>query len=121
LLGNAGRDKLLGGAGGDTLNGGSGNDRLNGQAGNDTLTGGKGRDVFIFNAGHDTITDFRSGRDSILLDDGFWTADLGARDVVDQFASIVAGDAVFAFDDGSTLTVQNIAALDQLYTDIAFA
>lgn len=64
--GCAGRDRLLGGKGDDTLSGGSGRD---------TLMGGVGYDTFLFDAkldaksNVDVITDFRSGRDTIALED----------------------------------------------------
>jgi len=77
LEGRTGSDRLLGGAGNDVLSGGQGRDRLNGGAGNDTLTGGAGIDFFIFNTnqtfdtddvGVDTITDYDTTKDFILLD-----------------------------------------------------
>ncbi|WP_293139268.1 alkaline phosphatase PhoX [Okeania sp. SIO3I5] len=77
LIGRSGNDFLSGGAGDDTLQGGIGRDRLNGNAGNDELTGGGSRDRFIFNTneafqsedlGIDTITDFQTDLDLILLD-----------------------------------------------------
>ncbi len=77
LEGRPGFDNLLGGDGDDILRGGQGRDRLNGGAGNDTLTGGASIDFFIFNTnstfdtndvGIDTITDFNTDQDFILLD-----------------------------------------------------
>lgn len=79
LLGGAGHDLLIGDRGRDILLGGGGSDTLNGGAGHDVLTGGLGVDRFVFsapmNAAHsDTITDFVSGTDKILLDDDVFTA-----------------------------------------------
>jgi predicted extracellular nuclease len=54
----------------DTLVGTPGDDVLDGGPGNDTLTGGSGRDDFVFDSvldGVDTITDFESGIDRIVL------------------------------------------------------
>ena len=70
LYGEAGNDELEGGAGNDKLYGGDGNDELYGGAGNDILTGGAGKDFFDacdYNSGHDTITDYTEGEDTIYL------------------------------------------------------
>ncbi len=81
LFGGAGHDKLFGGrdndvlrggAGDDRLFGGSGADSLTGGVGNDVMTGGDGADKFYFNPnrageGHDRITDFVLGSDTIVL------------------------------------------------------
>lgn len=73
LEGGSGNDWLDGGLKNDTLDGGSGNDRLIGGDGYDRLTGGTGADIFVleprFSSGFDTITDFVSGTDRILIAD----------------------------------------------------
>jgi hypothetical protein len=54
-----------------TLVGGSGNDTLIGGAGDDTLTGNGGNDLFVLQSsggGHDSIQDFLSGTDQIVVD-----------------------------------------------------
>ncbi len=78
LYGMDGNDWLRGGKGNDTLDGGADNDRLFGGQGGDTLTGGAGADRFVYrgpgqshNGDHDTITDFESGIDKIVLKHGF--------------------------------------------------
>ncbi|MGL1861373.1 MAG: hypothetical protein OCC46_02490 [Pseudodesulfovibrio sp.] len=65
--GGSGNDTLQGGDGNDVMTGGDGNDALKGDEGDDTLTGGAGADYFSFRAddGHDTITDFNPGEDSL--------------------------------------------------------
>lgn len=61
----------------DTIDGQNGNDTLIGAAGNDTLTGGGGADDFLLGSGKvyrtkdlgiDTIKDFQSNVDDIILD-----------------------------------------------------
>lgn len=69
LDGRNGNDILLGNRGNDTLIGGNGDDLLFGGWGKDLLTGGVGSDRFLLtqNSGTDTITDFESGIDSLVL------------------------------------------------------
>lgn len=71
LNGEAGNDTLIGGAGNDRLVGGSGADVLIGGAGRDTLTGGAGDDLFRIEmplpGQADTIVDFASGQDHLVL------------------------------------------------------
>lgn len=70
ILGGSGNDHFdaQGSIGNLTINGGAGMDFIRGGTGNDTLTGGDGADTFAFHGaaiGHDTITDFVKGTDSI--------------------------------------------------------
>jgi Ca2+-binding RTX toxin-like protein len=67
--GNAGNNVLEGGSGNDVLKGLAGSDTLAGGAGNDTLTGGADIDYFVFSSatGSDTVTDFVSGVDAVLV------------------------------------------------------
>lgn len=83
LVGDAGNDTLLGGQGSDTVVGGSGNDFMSGDKGADVLTGGEGNDTFAFlgygntdskTLGEDTITDFATGADKIVLDRALFSA-----------------------------------------------
>jgi Ca2+-binding RTX toxin-like protein len=71
VFGEEGNDSLLGGLGNDILGGGDGNDSLTGGPGNDLLTGDVGRDRFSFqnpkDGGVDTITDFTTGQDLIVV------------------------------------------------------
>lgn len=77
---------------------------MNGGSGDDILTGGGSIDYFIFNSnkrlalsdfGVDTITDFQTGKDVILLDETTFTAlssDAGETqselDVIEDFATV---------------------------------
>jgi VCBS repeat-containing protein len=72
LHGGDGQDQLYGDIGNDQLFGGNGDDDLFGGLGNDTLNGGAGEDQFHFGRidGKDTISDFNTAQDSIVLDDG---------------------------------------------------
>lgn len=80
VTGSSGNDSFAMGAGADVMNGGAGLDALLGEAGNDLLIGGAnadklrggtGSDVFRYDAladRGDTLLDFASGSDSILID-----------------------------------------------------
>ncbi|NRR31964.1 heme peroxidase, partial [Oxalobacteraceae bacterium] len=69
LDGGAGNDTLIGGAGNDKLLGGLGNDVFRGGLGSDTLSGGADVDSFVIDqqASFDTITDFVSGTDKLVI------------------------------------------------------
>lgn len=76
-----GLDNVLTGNGtNNILSGGAGNDLLIGGLGSDTLTGGSGADTFRFDTmpnartNLDTITDFRSGEDTVLLENAIFTS-----------------------------------------------
>ena len=109
LEGRTGFDHLLGGDGNDMLIGGGGNDRLNGGAGNDTLMGGSKSDFFIFNTnqafdtndiGVDTITDFSTEDDFILLD--LDTFDALTSDSGEGFSVTTEFTVVETDDDAAT-------------------
>ncbi|MGD1715420.1 spondin domain-containing protein [Dapis sp. BLCC M172] len=129
LEGRIGNDRLLGGSGDDILRGGQGRDRINGGAGNDTLMGGASIDFFIFNTndtfdtndvGIDTIKDFNTAQDFILLDKTTFdaiTSDPSSRtdpgfSVSSEFA-LVANDAAAATSDA--LIVQSAASGNLYY------
>jgi len=92
VQGGTGSDTIIGAAGGQNLAGQGGSDWLHGAAGNDTLWGGGSADHFVFRetgAGNaDTLGDFASGTDKILLDASVMTA-LGAS------GNFTAGDGRF--------------------------
>lgn len=131
INGRAGDDILTGGAGNDTLNGGLNNDTLNGGAGNDQMTGDTGIDKFLYNTnaafatsavGVDTITDFTSGIDKIVLDKttfnalksgagtGFSVTNEFAKVTSDSDAAISNALIVYNTGDGSLFYNQNGAA-----------
>jgi Ca2+-binding RTX toxin-like protein len=88
--GGLGDDTLDGGAGNDVLLGGGGDDYVIGGNGIDVLTGGDGADRFLFDkligrTNIDTITDFESGIDKILLDDAIFKKLIGDSDFSDNF------------------------------------
>lgn len=74
LSGSWGSDLVDGGKGDDMIDGSWGNDRLIDRAGSDVMTGGAGADQFVFKSNHydqrdhDTITDFDTVKDTIVLD-----------------------------------------------------
>ena len=96
-----GGDSLTGTAGGDSFSARAGFDTLAGGSGVDTLWGGTGGDTFIFRetgtANADTIGDWASGSDKLLLD-GTVMAALG---VSGNFAT---GDARFKANSTGTAT-----------------
>ncbi len=104
LNGGAGGDTLLGGRGRDNLFGGGGRDVLNGGQSADRLVGGKGGDTFVFkgNIDSDVIVDFDLQRDTLQLDDGLWTGDLTARQLVKTFGSAQGDAFVLDFGGGSS-------------------
>jgi Ca2+-binding RTX toxin-like protein/uncharacterized protein YegL len=83
ITGNANNNSLNGWDGNDTLDGAAGLDTLTGGTGNDNLIGGAGSDRFIYNTnaaftnsaiGIDSLADFTSGTDKIVLDKTTFTA-----------------------------------------------
>jgi Ca2+-binding RTX toxin-like protein len=109
LTGNADANVLTGGAGANVLNGAGGNDTLIGGLGKDTLTGGTGFDQFVFDtapalANVDTITDFKSGEDKIVLSAAVFTSLGVAGDTIGLSANLTynSGTGVLAYDaDGA--------------------
>ena len=94
--GKSGNDLLRGGVGLDTLIGGAGNDTLIGNAGNDTLTGGSGNDRFVYQTLSDrgwvgdTITDFESSNDQLVLSNLFESLDYsGSNPISDDYLRFV--------------------------------
>lgn len=123
VTGGAGDDLLIGndgrpsGASGDSdndrLDGGVGDDVLVGDEGNDFLTGGSGSDQFQFDigSGHDMVTDFESGVDSIALFGGLTIAGWELRDS-DGDGSADSQTAILS--DGSTIMFLGHASVPDL-------
>ena len=117
LNGGIGADTMTGGAGADTLNGGEGNDLLDGGLGKDVLNGGAGDDSFIFSTApnattnSDTIADFTSGQDTILLGNLIFTALGAAGDLNPDFFHV--GTSAHDADDHIVFN----AATGALYYD----
>ncbi|QGZ39840.1 serralysin [Pseudoduganella flava] len=126
--GNDLANRITGGIGADRLTGGAGADTLVGGLGNDTLTGGADADTFVLraDAGSDTVTDFATGIDHLLVDVSVRA--IGNGDAVLDHAATIAGPGGFGTDaelvivttDATTLTTAKAAALigaaDTAYT-----
>ena len=86
-------ERFFGMGGMDTLLGGAGDDYLSGGAGRDRLTGGSGADQFAFdaalnrNTNVDTITDFVSGQDQIVLDSTVFSRFSAGADITDHLSA----------------------------------
>lgn len=120
LKGHNADDTLSGGDGADKLIGGNGNDSLAGGKGDDTLSGGTHADRFVFNNKDDmdTISDFENNLDTIMLNDNLWSGSRSVSDVLNDFGSIVGGDAVLNFGGGDILTIENVSKIGHLSNDI---
>jgi len=104
LDGGAGNDRFFGGMGADILRGGSGTDWLDGGAQKDVLSGGTGADSFYFATiadGGDSITDFETGVDHLVLSrSGFGIGALKGFLFVEGLQATSAS-ATLLFDDDS--------------------
>ena len=113
-----GAEVLEGRAGDDTLMGRAGNDVLAGGLGDDVLTGGPGADEFHFERGHDQITDFAAGTDTLGFDPGLWGgAPWGLAEIL-ATASPGAQGLTFTFDAANTLRLTDIASTSEIENDI---
>ena len=102
-----GNDKLTGAGGDDILIGGSGNDILTGKGGHDSF-------IFSGDSGHDIITDFAKGLDTIVLD-GLSTGSTPQWDATSGVLSFTTsvtpapGETPITYQN--TVTIQNAAGL----------
>ena len=116
ISGLDGHDSLIGAGGNDTLLGGTGDDSLRGGLGADVLTGGDGADRFEFNEfDGDAITDFRNGRDRIMLN----VAATFSGDSPDVTVAESDAGAVITWRTGQ-LTLNGIAASTVTIDDFLF-
>ncbi|MBW8842874.1 MAG: cadherin domain-containing protein, partial [Sphingomonadales bacterium] len=107
LNGGDGNDVLFGDLGSDTLNGGAGVDELFGGLGDDMLTGGTGADLFHFGraGGSDTITDFNTNDDRIILDDDLAVIKSKVADVNHDGTK----DLTLTFNQGTSVTLLGVS------------
>ncbi|MCX6075165.1 MAG: Ig-like domain-containing protein, partial [Campylobacterales bacterium] len=117
INGNGGNDLLFGEAGDDILDGGEGDNLLYGGEGNDTY-------IIDYNMGSDTVFD-QSGSDTLKFVNGITSDDIGVWFENNDLKVGVDGTEVtlinwytsdnrieiFAFDDGTTLNVNDIINL----------
>ena len=104
IQGNNSDNSIVGNLGNDTLDGGFGTDTLTGGAGNDTF-------VFHFNFGHDTITDFATGQDTLEIDDGLFSSASAALAASRQSGS----DVIITVNSSTNITLKNVS-LSNLHT-----
>lgn len=139
-IGTVNNDTLYGLSRSDFLDGGMGNDVLYGGLGNDTLKGGEGEDTFVFNTALnptvniDTILDFSSAKDTLILDDAIFQS-LAGKTIVSDNLEIGAGvstasetdnyliynttsGALYYDADGSTIGGVDAVQIAQLGVDI---
>ena len=118
---------IIGDENADTLTGGAGDDWIDGGAGDDTLTGGSGADTFTFDAGDgdDTITDFDTENDLIVLNN-FDTA-ITWDDLSAKFSTItdpddpntVTGVKIDLSDfGGGSITLDGVTSTSDLTIDM---
>ena len=128
ILGNAADNVLVGNGGSDRINAYSGDDTVIGGAGHDTLFGGVGNDMFVFDTPfdgtYDSLKDFSSADDTIVLDQSIFDAfaaagaisaeefHLGGRalDANDHIIYNQAKGALYYDPDGSGPEAQHLFA-----------
>ncbi|MEL6563875.1 MAG: calcium-binding protein [Pseudomonadota bacterium] len=122
IFANSFADVLNGDAGNDLLNAGGDADTLNGGTGNDTLKGGGGQDVFVFEAdmGADVVLDFQDDVDALQISSALTGGDTDAARVVATFADVIAGNTVFDFGGGNTITLNGVMIDTALVNDMTF-
>jgi Ca2+-binding RTX toxin-like protein len=117
--GNSTENVLHGNSGDNLINGMGGLDQLYGHKGNDILTGGADADIFHFSTGdgHDTVTDFENGLDSVNL--SRWKAISGFDDLMQHHIDFKDGDTIITAGKDS-LTLTGVAQADVDASDFVF-
>ncbi|USX11945.1 hypothetical protein NHH88_19845 [Oxalobacteraceae bacterium OTU3CAMAD1] len=110
--GNTLANRMTGGAGNDRLLGGGGDDTLTGGAGNDTLTGGVGADSIVLasKTGVDTVADFVSGTDKLVLERSVFAVGNGDGSI--DNAVVKAGAGGFANNAELVILTQNVSSVN---------
>ena len=110
LFGDEGDDFIDGGLDDDEIDGGKGNDTIIGGQGNDDLSGGDDRDTFLGGNGGDTVDGGSGG-------DDFDTLNLTGSDVdFITYTSADREDGIVTFDNGSTMTFEEIENVIPCFT-----
>ncbi|MGR3630935.1 MAG: calcium-binding protein [Limimaricola soesokkakensis] len=111
IFGGNGRDRIKGQNGNDEIWAEDGNDRLIGGRGDDHLNGGGGSDDFVFGKKHgdDTIFDFDTAEDRLVLDDKLWRATLDAETVVERFAEATKAGTLFDFGHKGSVLLEDVS------------
>lgn len=127
LSGGAGNDVIMGdndwweGWGGDDiLKGDAGSDALNGGYGENTLTGGAGADIFVHDVysefSDDTITDFKSGVDKLVLD---FNRDMLSQyiDALGRSGTVTLSNSDYYSDSSVAEKLQSLVTLENFSLD----
>jgi len=123
IFGNDGADTIRGGLDSDTIDAGSGNDLIFDGAGNDVLKGGPGEDEFSFSfvrgGGHDRVTDFRQGEDTIIIEAAFYES---FEEMIAENHAVQSGDdVVITYGTGSTITIEDMRLARLRADDFGFS
>lgn len=104
---------------GNRITAGAGTQALAGKGGDDILTGGADADSFHIEEGegHDTITDFEVGLDTVM----FWSAEYSEFDALLDVAQDTAAGVVFAISADQSITLEGVEIADLSARDFGLA
>jgi Ca2+-binding RTX toxin-like protein len=122
IITGGGNDTVTGTAGNNRIETGAGDDKLKGGAGDDYLSGGSGKDSFYFGdstrpsssitlaalLGKDTIADFTSGQDKIVLNKSTFASIRSAGGPMDR---LTGANFLTVANDNAALTSNSAAAI----------